>query len=60
MTTEEKSVSSASPELLAPSRTNAATQTELLLKHATTQVSDGGMYEGKFGEVESDILRGGK
>ena len=54
VTTQQKAVSSASPELLAPGRTNAATQTELLFKHATTLVSGCGMYEGIFLEVESD------
>lgn len=47
-------MSFAFPELLAPSRSNAATQTELLLEHVTIQASDFGMYEGIFREVESD------
>ncbi|XP_074991813.1 uncharacterized protein LOC142074828 isoform X2 [Calonectris borealis] len=54
VTTRQKAVSSAAPELLAPSRTNAATQTELLFRHAPTQVSGCGMCEGIFLEVESD------
>ncbi|CAN0067156.1 unnamed protein product, partial [Bubo scandiacus] len=54
VTTQQKAVFSASPELLALCRTNAATQTELLFSHATTQVSVCGMCEGLFLEVESD------
>ena len=54
VTTWHKAVSSASPGLLAPGITNAATQTELLSKHATTQVSGCGMCAGTFLDVESD------
>lgn len=43
VTTQKKAVSSDFPELLACSRNNAATQTELLLEHVTTQASDCGM-----------------
>ncbi|KAK4818853.1 hypothetical protein QYF61_020072 [Mycteria americana] len=50
VTTQQKAVSSASPELLAPGGTSAATQ----FKHATTQVSGCGMCEGIFLEVDSD------
>jgi len=54
VTTQQNAVSPASPELLAPARTNAAAQTELLFKHVTTQLSGCGMFEGIFLEVESD------
>ncbi|GAB0204616.1 mitochondrial enolase superfamily member 1 [Grus japonensis] len=54
VTTQQKADSSASPELLAPGRTNANTQTELVFQHVTTQVSRCGMSEGIFLEVESD------
>ena len=54
VTTQQKAVSSASAELLAPGRTNAATQRELLFKQVTAQVSGCGMCEGIFLEVESD------
>lgn len=50
----QKAVSSASPELLASGKTNAAIQTELLFKDATTQVSGCGISEGIFLEMESD------
>lgn len=52
-TTQGKAVSSAFPELLAPSRNSAAAQTEMLLKHMATQVSVCGKYEGTFWAVES-------
>lgn len=45
---------SASPELLAPGRTDAAAQTELLFECTSTQTSSCGMCEGIFPEVESD------
>jgi len=51
---QQKATSSASPELLAPGRTNAATQRELPFKHATTQASSCGVYEGIFLEEKSD------
>lgn len=54
VTTRQKTVSSVSPELQAPDRTNAATQTELLSKYTTTQICGCGMCEGIILEVESD------
>lgn len=54
VTAWQKDVSSAPPELLAPSRTNAATQRALLSDHVTTQVSSCGVCTGIFLEVESD------
>lgn len=57
-TTWQKTVSPAASELLAPGRTNAVTQTELLLKHAATQVSSCGMCEELLLEMESDYKQG--
>lgn len=56
MATCQKDTSSASPELLAPDRsvTSAATQTELLSKNATTQVSDCKVCARIFLEMEGD------
>ncbi|PKU43774.1 hypothetical protein llap_5934 [Limosa lapponica baueri] len=45
-TSLKTAVSSASRELLAPGRTNAATRKEFLFQHVTTQVSGCGMFEG--------------
>ena len=56
----QKAVFSASPELLAPGRANAATQSELLFKHATTQVSGCGMCEGVFLEVGRISIAGSR
>ncbi|PKU49363.1 hypothetical protein llap_402 [Limosa lapponica baueri] len=52
--TQQKAVSSASPEFLAPGRTNVTTQTELQSKHLATQVSGCGICEGIFLESDSD------
>lgn len=54
MTTWQKVVLSISPELLVPGRTNAAAQMELPFKRVTAQVSNCGMCEWIFLEVESD------
>ncbi|GAB0209404.1 sodium- and chloride-dependent neutral and basic amino acid transporter B(0+)-like [Grus japonensis] len=54
VTTQQKAVSSTSPELLAPGRSNVATQTELLTEHVTTQTSDCRVYVRIFLEMERD------
>lgn len=48
--TQQKAVSSASPKLLAPGRTN----TELLVKHVTARASSCRMCKGIFPGVETD------
>ena len=53
-TRQKKAMSSASSELLAPSRTNTATQTELQSEHATTQASGCRLCLGLLPEVEGN------
>ncbi|PKU29277.1 death-associated protein 1 [Limosa lapponica baueri] len=54
VTTQQKAVSSASTELQAPGRTNAATQTELLSEHVTTQALDCGVCARTYLEIDDD------